>query len=230
MVREATFPVTENEVNFTVYSPQRPGRSYLLGPGLKHRLEFVAASFLQGLIYEWVPTLVYALVLALVLRSYAVASFYIPSGSMENTLFKGDMLIADKLSYKVLGREPKRGDIMIFRFPKNTKLDYIKRLVGLPGDTIEVKDGIVSVNGIDLEEDYIKEKPFSDFGPETVPEGHYFMMGDNRNNSHDSRRWGFVPRKNLEGRALFVFWPPARIHAINNGVIDEFISNGAPQQ
>ena len=211
IVREKAFAVSDGEVNFTIYPPGRPGAALLTGPGIKHRIDFVAANFMAGLMFEWVPTLFWAILLALVLRSYAVASYYIPSGSMENTLMERDLLIADKLSYKLLGHDPQRGDVMIFRYPEDPRLDYIKRIIGLPGDDVEVRDGIVYVNGEALSESYIKEKPFSDFGPVTVGSDEYFVMGDNRNHSSDSRVWGTVPRKNIEGRAVFVFWPPQHI-------------------
>jgi signal peptidase I len=215
-VREATFDVVNGEVKLTIYAPARPGVALLTGPGLRRRIEFVAASFMQGLLHEWIPTLVYALVFAIVLRSYAVASFYIPSGSMEPTLMVRDLLIADKFSYKVLKQDPQRGDVMIFQYPRDRKTDYIKRVVGLPGETVQVRDGIVYINNQPLSEDYIAEQPLRDFGPETVPPAEYFMMGDNRNHSSDSRVWGFVPRSYFEGRALFVFWPPTRAKIIQH--------------
>lgn len=215
-VRQASFRVSNNEINLVVYPPGRPGVGFLVGEGFRHRLDFVPASFLAGLVFEWIPTLFWALVLALVLRTYAVATFYIPSGSMEDTLLKRDLLIADKLSYKVLKRDPQRGDIMIFQYPNNRRIDYIKRVVGLPGETIEVRDGVVHLNGEPLDEQYIKEQPRLTFGPFTVPEDEYFMMGDNRNHSQDSRVWGTVPRNYFEGRALFIFWPVPRIHWISH--------------
>ena len=171
-VREASFPVVDGEANLTVFAPKRPGMTHLLGPGIKQRLEFGAASHIHAVIYEWIPTLAWALVLALVLRNYAVASYFIPSSSMERTLLRGDLLIADKLSYKVLGQEPKRGDVMIFVFPqeqKKGKVDYIKRIIGLPGDTVEVRDEVVYVNGEPLQEPYIAEAPYTNYGPVVVP-------------------------------------------------------------
>jgi signal peptidase I len=213
-VREMSFPVQDGEVNLTVYSPSRPATTLLVGPGIKQRLEFGAASHLHAVVYEWIPTLLWALVLALVLRNYAVASYFIPSGSMEDTLKRGDLLIADKFSFKALHHEPERGDVMIFVYPdtdkSHPKVDYIKRIIGLPGDTVEVSNGTVYVNSEPLDEPYIKEHPFNDFAPRVVGPNEYFAMGDNRNHSSDSRVWGFVPRKNLEGRALFVFWPFTR--------------------
>jgi signal peptidase I len=217
VVREASFRVVDGEVSLSVYAPTRPGAGFLFGEGFKHRLDFVAASFMQGLIFEWVPTLFWAVLFALILRTYAVASFFIPSGSMEDTLLEHDLLIADKLSYKVLRRDPARGDIMIFQFPENRRLDYIKRVIGLPGETIEVEDGVVFVDAEPLSEKYIKEQPLLDYGPFTVPADHYFMMGDNRNHSQDSRVWGTVPRSYFEGRALFIFYPFNRVRPIRNG-------------
>ncbi len=215
--REITATVEDNEVNLVVFSHDRPGVGWLSGPGFRHKIEFVAISFMQGLLYEWIPTIVMALALALVLKSFVVASFYIPSGSMENTLLKGDLLIADKFSYKVLGNNPERGDVMIFRYPRNPKKDYIKRVIGLPGDIVKVHHGRVYVNDeVLLEEDYIKEQPLSEYPESKVPENSYFVMGDNRNHSSDSRVWGFVPRDNIEGRALFVFWPITRAKLMDN--------------
>ena len=218
VVREKAFTVSGGEVNFTIYPPARPGAALLTGPGVKHRIDFVAANFMAGLVFEWVPTLFWAILLALVLRNYAIASYYIPSGSMENTLMEHDLLIADKMSYKLLKHDPERGDVMIFRYPGETErhIDYIKRIIGLPGDEVEVHDGIVYVNNEALDEDYIKEKPYSDFPPVIVGPDEYFVMGDNRNHSSDSRVWGMVPRKNIEGRALFVFWPPQHIKALEH--------------
>jgi len=214
IVREQTFPVENSQVTLTVYAPRRPGSSYLQGEGFRHRIDFIPASFWQGLVYEWVPTLVYALAIALVLRTYAVASFIIPSGSMKDTLLEHDLLIANKLSYKLLGAEPQRGDVMIFKPPHEPKKDYIKRVIGLPGDLVEVSDGTVYINGEPLPEDYIKEPPLENMEPMVVPEGEYFMMGDNRNHSLDSRKWGTVKLNKFEGKALFIFWPPNRIHLL----------------
>lgn len=226
--RSITLTPDNGEVNLTVYAPRRPGVSFLLGPGVRQKIEFVPANHFQGIIFDWAPTLAIALGLALILRSYAVASYYIPSSSMENTLMQGDLLIAEKYNFRLLKNEPRRGDIVIFLYPdKQTgekrakRVDYIKRCIGLPGDAVEVRDRVVYVNGKALDEDYIKEPPVSDYGPVTVPEGHYFMMGDNRNRSFDSRYWGFVPKQNLQGHALFVFWPPQHMKPLENGLLEK---------
>lgn len=215
--REITLSPENNEVNLTVFAHDRPGVGWLSGPGFRHKLEFVAVSFMQGLLYEWLPTIGMALALALVLKTFVVASFYIPSGSMKHTLETGDLLIADKLSFKLLKNDPQRGDIMIFRYPKDPRKDYIKRVIGLPGDLVRVSDdGTVFVNDMALTEDYIAEKPDRAYPETLVPADSYFVMGDNRNHSSDSRVWGFVPRQNIEGRALFVFWPFTRAKLLDN--------------
>jgi len=216
-VREITCPATDSEVTLTVYAPKRPGTAYLMGEGFRHRIDFTAASFFQGLVFEWIPTLFWALFFALILRSYAVASFYIPSGSMENTLLKRDLLIADKFTYKIMKHDPQRGDIMIFQYPEDRRLDYIKRVVGLPGEKVEVKGGVVYIDDQPLAEDYIREKPVRSFGPVHIKDDEYFMMGDNRNHSQDSRVWGTVPRDHFEGRALFIFFPFQRVRWIEPG-------------
>lgn len=214
--RQAVFDLAGNELELKVFAPNKPGIGFLIGPGFKHKLEYVATSFTQSLLCEWVPMLVWALAVALVLRHYVIASFFIPSASMENTLLKGDFLIADKLSYKLLGHQPQRGDIIIFQYPGDRRKDYIKRVIGLPGDEIMVRDGTVYVNGTPLAEGYIKEHPDNPYGPKIVPADSYFMMGDNRNHSSDSRVWGAVPKTNIEGRALLLFWPPNRIRLLNH--------------
>jgi signal peptidase I len=127
---------------------------------------------------------------------------------MLDTLQLGDQFIAEKFSYRVMHEEPQRGDIVVFRHPEDTRGPWVKRVIGLPGDVIEIHDYQVYINGEALDEDYIRQKPWRDYGPVTVPAGDLFVMGDNRNNSLDSRSWGFLPRANLLGRAVLVYWPP----------------------
>jgi signal peptidase I len=129
------------------------------------------------------------------------------SESMENTIMVGDDVITNRLSY-VFG-EPKRGDIVAFKFPDNEEEDYIKRIIGLPGETIEGKeeDGLVYIDGVPLEEAYVMDKINEDFGPFVVPEDSYFMMGDNRLISEDSRDWDnkFVKKDKIYGKAMFKY-------------------------
>jgi len=206
--RRITVPVVNGEAKVTVYAPRRPGGCTIIGDGIVHRLQFQPVSFLQGLLYDWLPTLGLSLALALVLRSYAFATYFIPSGSMLDTLQLGEQFVAEKFSYRVLQQDPQRGDIVVFRHPVDHRT-WVKRVIGLPGDLIEIRDFRVYINGAELTEDYIRQRPWRDYGPVTVPDHDFFVMGDNRNNSDDSRSWGFLPRDHVLGRAVFVYWPPS---------------------
>lgn len=207
---------------------------------------------------EYSEAIFFALLAALVLRAFVVQAFRIPTGSMKDTLKVGDFLLVNKFIYgartpdriPVLDitlpfmrlpafKQPQRGDIIVFKYPRDEKLDYIKRLIAVGGQTVEIRNGDVYVDGkpegrktflgreYDPEErhyvlyyqidtdngksyvirhyaDHIAES--EDFGPVVVPEGHYFMMGDNRDNSSDSRVWGFLPATNVVGEALVIYW------------------------
>lgn len=156
-------------------------------------------------IISWILVLAIAFGLSQFITRVIILQVKVPSGSMENTIMVGDRVVAARLSY-VFG-DPKRGDIIVFPFPDDESVDFIKRIIGLPGDTIEGRDGLVYINGEPLEEPYVMDKLDSDFGPYVVPEDSYFMMGDNRNNSEDSRYWEnkFVKRDKIKGKALFKF-------------------------
>ncbi len=150
-------------------------------------------------------------------RTFIAEARYIPSGAMLPTLQINDRLIIDKWSYR--SQAPQRGDIVVFSptealKQQNFKDAFIKRVIGIPGDKVEVKGGKVYVNNQPLEENYIEESPNYQFGPVTVPANSYFVLGDNRNNSYDSHYWGFVPRENIMGKATKRFWPPERSGAI----------------
>lgn len=180
----------------------------------------------KSLLREYCASLGWALVLALVIRTFVIQTFEIPSGSMENTLEIGDHLIANKFLYglrlpwsgeRLLPiRLPKRGDVVIFRFPEDRSQDFVKRLVGLPGDEIKVHDKQVYVNGEPFTNPHEIHKdsrmlpasmsPRDNFGPVRVPSGSYFMMGDNRDESYDSRFWGFVRESDILGMAMVKYW------------------------
>lgn len=165
----------------------------------------------KSFINEYLDAIIIAGLTALFLISYVVRTFYIPSSSMRPTLLPKDYILVNEFIYRFTS--PKRGDIIVFKPPnKKDAPDYIKRVVGLGNETIEVKDGTVYINGVALEEPYIPEsqRPYYEYGPEKIPEGHFFMMGDNRNNSEDSHAWGFLPEKNIVGNAFLIFWPPGR--------------------
>jgi signal peptidase I len=185
----------------------------------------------KSVVRDYLEALIWAVVLALVIRTWGVQAFKIPSGSMKPTLLIGDHLLVSKSSYGIklpfsdvvvipIG-DPERGDIVVFRFPEDKDKDFIKRIIGLPGETVEVRDKAVFINGKKLNKDWghYTDKvvlppgvqPRDNFGPVKVPEDHYFVMGDNRDQSYDSRFWfggrgGFVPREDILGKAFIIYW------------------------
>jgi signal peptidase I len=167
---------------------------------------------------EGLKTISLSLILALGIRTFVAEARYIPSGSMEPTLQINDKLIIDKISYDF--SSPKRGDIIVFNPTKNLMLEnfhdaFIKRVIGLPGEKVAVKNGKVYINDVPLQENYLEAKPDYQWGPVVVPADSYLVLGDNRNNSYDSHYWGFVPRNKILGRAILRFWPLNRIGEIN---------------
>jgi signal peptidase I len=170
----------------------------------------------RGLVLELADSLLIAFALVFFLvKPFVVAAFYIPSGSMRPTLLERDRVLVNKFIYRLT--DPRRQDIIVFEAPPEASMDqkdFIKRLIGLPGEVIQVRsyDGVY-VNGARLKEPYIGplQSPNYDYGPETVPPDHYFVMGDNRRDSNDSHRWGFLDRKRVQGKAMVIFWPPRRI-------------------
>ena len=180
---------------------------------------------------EYYEALLIAVIFVNFARIFAFQAFKIPTGSMEDNLKIGDHIIVNKFIYgpassvwmKMLPlRDPKRGDIIVFRYPLQPDTDFVKRVIGMPGDTIEIRDKVVSVNGKAVPEPYVLHvdsnvfprqpalpEPYrsrDQFGPYTVPDGQYFAMGDNRDRSSDSRYWGTVPRSMIKGRAFMVYW------------------------
>ncbi len=178
----------------------------------------VKTSTEENPVIEIVKTLATAFILAIGIRTLVAEARYIPSSSMEPTLEINDRLIIEKVSYYFTS--PQRGDVVVFSpteklKEQNFKDAFIKRVIGLPGETIEVREGKVYVNGEAIREKYIEEAPDYNYGPETVPENQYLVLGDNRNNSYDSHYWGFVPRQNLIGRAIVRFWPFDRLGSLD---------------
>lgn len=169
-------------------------------------------SFLK----ETVTTILLALILALVIRAYVVEARVIPSGSMLPTIEEGDRVLVNKIVYHM--RQPDRGEIIVFEAPitmLETHDDFIKRVIGVPGDSIEVKNGKVYVNGEALDEDYIAERPNYVYGPVKVPEDALFVMGDNRNSSYDSHMWdSWLRLDKVKGEAFVRYWPLDRLGKI----------------
>ena len=180
----------------------------------------------KSLFREYAEAIIVALILALFIRTFVIQAFKIPSGSMIPTLLIGDHILVSKFIYGIRNplsgkvlipvKTPSRKDIIVFKYPKNRDQDFIKRVVGISGDTIEIVDKKLFVNGSEVENDkgvYLDKKVYSgkgqprdNFGPVTVPSEALFVMGDNRDNSHDSRFWSFVDYKDIRGKAFVMYW------------------------
>lgn len=162
------------------------------------------------LVREVIETLVLTVLMFLIIR-FAVQNFNIDGTSMEPSLHNNELILVDKWSY--LFHPPQRGDVIVFKAPPNPSQDYIKRIIGVPGDTITINNTLVIVDGVTLNETYVAPAnqgnifDYKHISNLRVPPNDYFVLGDNRKGSSDSRDWGFVPRKNIVGRAAFVYWP-----------------------
>jgi len=188
-----------------------------------------AATFHKSTLREYFESIVIAVILALFVRTWVVQAFKIPTGSMENNLLIGDHLLVNKFLFApTLGRvertllpirDIRRGDVIVFKYPDEPDRDFIKRVIGLPGETIEMKAKKIYINGQPLDEPYVHFlEPVGDaqevisydlrenYPKTVVPQDFYFVMGDNRDNSQDSRYWGFLPRNYIKGRALMIYW------------------------
>jgi signal peptidase I len=192
----------------------------------------VKNNFKKSTAREYFESIVIAVILALFVRTFVLQAFKIPTGSMENNLLIGDHLLVNKFRYAPASSgierallpigEIRRGDVLVFKYPVEPDRDFIKRVIGLPGETLELKQKKIYINGKPLDEPYVhfleepgrnselSEVTSSDvrenYGPVTVPPNQYFMMGDNRDNSADSRYWGFMPRDYVKGKALLIYW------------------------
>lgn len=175
---------------------------------------------------EYFEAIIIAMILALFIRTFIIQAFKIPSGSMLPTLLIGDHLLVNKFIYGIrvpfTGKilipitDPEKGDVVVFKYPKDRSIDYIKRVVGVPGDTVEIRDKKVYVNGEAAKDPHAhissplvlsySNSPRDNFGPVLVPEERIFVMGDNRDNSYDSRFWGFVDQKDILGKAFILYW------------------------
>lgn len=164
-------------------------------------------------ILDWVKVILAALAISFILNNFVIVNAQVPTGSMEDTVMTHDRVFAFRLSY--LFSEPQRGDIVIFHLPDDESQNYLKRIIGLPGETIEIKDGKVYINNSEepLQEDYLKEEPYGDYGPYEVPENCYFMLGDNRNISLDSRYWEhtYVSKDKIMGKVILRYYPSIKL-------------------
>lgn len=180
---------------------------------------------------DWTESIIIAFILAMVVRTFVVQAFKIPTGSMRMTLIEGDHILVNKFIYGVKipftdirlpkVKAPKRGDVVVFLEPEEQKKYFIKRLIGLPKETVEIKDGKIYINGQVIDDPLISDRfyfnrgDFGEVGEEIkVPEDSYFVLGDNSGSSRDSRYWGFLPKKNLIGQAMLIYWPITRIKIV----------------
>ena len=192
----------------------------------------MTTQFKKSTVREYFESIVIAVILALFIRTFVVQAFKIPTGSMMNNLLIGDHLLVNKFMFgptassierALLPMRPvRRGDVVVFKYPEEPDRDYVKRVIGLPGETLEVRNKKVYIDEKPLDEPYVHflEAPSGppelhevtsldvreNYGPVIVPPNEYFMMGDNRDNSQDSRYWGFLPRDYIKGRAMMVYW------------------------
>lgn len=192
-------------------------------------LRFILKVAKENKALEWVDSAFIAIILATVIRFFLIQTFIIPSSSMENTLLIGDQLIVNKFVYglkvpfsnkfMVKFKDPERGEIIVFNAVDKKNMKLIKRCIGLPGDVVEMRDKVLYINGEKQNEHYViyrdpqvlpRPYPRDNFGPIKVPEDQYLMLGDNRDRSADSRYWGLLPHKMIEGRAWVVYWPMKR--------------------
>ena len=188
------------------------------------------SAFHKSTLREYFESIVVAVILALFIRTFVVQAFKIPTGSMEQNLLIGDHLLVNKFVFSPTATDAERGllpvtsinrgDVIVFKYPEDPERDFIKRVIGLPGDVVEVRHKRVYIDGRPLDEPYVyylrppsaAASPFGvadlreQYGPVTVPPSEYFVMGDNRDNSQDSRYWGFLPRDLVKGRALIIYW------------------------
>jgi len=175
----------------------------------------VQNRFLQEL-WEYVKTIVIVVAAVLLLNHFVLINARIPSESMQNTIMVGDQIFGNRLAY--LKNDPERFDIVIFKYPDDPHQLFIKRIIGMPGDTVEIFDGKVYINGSEdpLSDSFCAETPIGDFGPYVVPEDSYFMLGDNRNWSKDSRFWNdpYVEKNEILGKAVLRYWPLNKIGVI----------------
>jgi signal peptidase I len=180
----------------------------------------------KGALRENLEAIIVAVILALFIRTFVVQAFKIPSGSMKDTLLIGDHILVNKFIYGVKApflhktiipiKDPQRGDIIVFEFPEDPSKDFIKRVVGMPGDVVEIRNKKLAVNGEIVKDSHgihkdpkifpARMQPRDNFGPITVPEGKLFVMGDNRDFSYDSRFWGFVDLIAVKGKAFIIYW------------------------
>ena len=163
-------------------------------------------------VISWFKTIAYAVIFAFCINNFIIVNASVPTGSMRNTIMEGDRIVAFRLAY--LFSEPDRFEVVVFKYPDNESIYYVKRIIGLPGETVTIIEGEVYIGDSDvpLDTSFLPEKMYGNFGPYVVPEGTYFMLGDNRNNSQDSRYWNntYLEKDAMLGKVMFRYFPSFR--------------------
>ncbi len=163
-------------------------------------------------VFDFTKTLAIAFILAQLVMVSVAQAFQVEQYSMEPTLLPRDRVLVNKFVHTWRG--PRHGDIIVLRYPRDPGRNYIKRIIALPGDRVQIRDGHLSINDRPMQEMYLNGAPTGDYGPETVPPGSVFVLGDNRNNSEDSRAFGFVKQELIVGQAVVIYWPPQRLRVL----------------
>lgn len=213
-MRIATFPLSWSEPSIPVVI--LAVAAGLLAARTVIRRTYLFSPAVRRMVLETVDAALFAVVVAFLIITFVVQAFYIPSGSMEPTLRVGDRILVAKFYYWLVPIQ--RGDVIVFRYPLNPGKDFVKRVVGLPGDAVELRSGVVFVNGRARSELTPPQQDATcpqNYGPKRVEPDHLFVMGDNRCNSEDSRFFGLVPVRNVVGKAVVVYWPPYRIGLVH---------------
>ncbi len=174
----------------------------------------------KQIVKEYAEAIIIAFVLAMIIRTFIIQAFKIPTGSMKPTLIEGDRILVNKFIYRF--KEPERGDVVVFKYPEDPKKDFIKRLIAKPGETVQIIDGNIWIDGEMIQEpEQVRGIYYYNYGPwgreseeVHVPEDSYYVLGDNSSSSRDSRYWGFVKRKAIKGKALVIYWPLTRMRKI----------------
>ena len=182
---------------------------------------------MRAYLREILVIIILAVVIFLLLQ-LTVQSFEVHLSSMEPNIHEGQRILVTKIAY--LFHEPERGDVIIFHAPDNMRGDFIKRVIALPGDIVEVNEGQVYINGSPLDEPYIKDQPNYSLGPQKIPENNYFVLGDNRNNSNDSHNGWTVPRENIIGKSWLSIWPPRQWGLVTNYPLQEQLTSSTDKQ
>ncbi len=172
----------------------------------------ISTTNYKAILFDWGKTIILSIIIALFIRITIVGAYYVPTGSMLPTIGIGDRLLGCKFLYWFT--EPTAGDIVVFEPPAAAHAEvarFVKRVVAVEGDMVEVKNGVLYRNGKPQNEPYVSSPPYYPYRPKRVPEGHLFVLGDNRNNSKDGHVWGFLPKENVEAKIVFRFWPLTRL-------------------